>query len=227
MSPAKARGTMPSTTLITKVHSLLERSYGVKRARKARSNPLDELILTILSQNTSDINSRRAFQMLRQVMPTWEEVLRASVRKVAQSINSGGLANVKAERIKAVLWRIYREQGHFDLSFLRDLSVEEVKAYLSRFKGIGPKTVACVLLFSLGKPAFPVDTHVYRVATRLGLVDGRARPGRVQTLLESMVPSALHHSMHMNLVEHGRKTCKPRAPLCSVCPLSKLCAFVR
>jgi endonuclease-3 len=146
---------------------------------------------------------------------------------VAQSINSGGLANVKAERIKAVLGRIHREQGHFDLSFLRDLSVEEVRAYLSRFKGIGPKTVACVLLFSLGKPAFPVDTHVYRVAARLGLVEGKARPGRVQALLESMVPSALHYSMHVNLVEHGRKTCKSRAPLCRVCPLSKLCDFVR
>lgn len=218
---------MPSTTLIAKIHSALERSYGVRRARKSRGNPLDELVLTILSQNTSDVNSRRAFQMLRQVMPTWEEVHRASIRKVAQSIDSGGLANVKAERIKAVLGRIYREQGHFDLSFLRDLSVEEVKAYLSRFKGIGPKTVACVLLFSLGKPAFPVDTHVYRVATRLGLVDGKVRPGRVQTLLESMVPPALHHSMQIHLVEHGRKTCKARAPLCHVCPLFKLCVFVR
>jgi endonuclease-3 len=218
---------MPSTALIAKIHSALERSYGVKRPRKARGNPLDELILTILSQNTSDVNSRRAFQMLRQIMPTWEEVHRASVRKVAQSINSGGLANVKAERIKAVLGRIYREQGHFDLSFLRDLSVEEVRAYLSRFKGIGPKTVACVLLFSLGKPAFPVDTHVFRVAGRLGLADIKARPGRVQVLLESMVPPALHYSMHVNLVEHGRKTCKPRAPLCRVCALSKLCDFVR
>lgn len=218
---------MLSTTLITKIHAALERSYGLKGPRKTRGNPLDELILTILSQNTSDINSRRAFQILRQVMPTWEEAHRASVRKVAESIDSGGLANLKAARIKAVLDRIHREQGHFDLSFLRDLSVEEVKAYLSRFKGIGPKTVACVLLFSLGKPAFPVDTHVYRVTKRLGLVNDKASPERAQALLESMVPPAFYYSMHMNLVEHGRKTCKPRAPLCSICPLSKLCAFVR
>ncbi len=218
---------MSSTTLIRKIHAALERQYGPRRARKTRSNPLDELILTILSQNTSDTNSHRAFQMLRQVMPTWEEVRRASERKVAEAINSGGLANLKATRIKAILNQIYREQGHFDLSFLRDLSVEEVKAYLSRFKGIGSKTVACVLLFSLGKPAFPVDTHVYRVARRLGLVNGRAGPEKAQALLESMVPPPLFYSMHINMVEHGRKICKARAPLCQVCPLSKLCAYYR
>lgn len=218
---------MPSTTLIGKIHTALERHYGSKRARKARGNPLDELIFTILSQNTSDINSHRAFQMLRQVMATWDEVHRASERRVAQAINSGGLANLKAARIKAILSQIHREQGHFDLTFLRDLSVEEVKAYLSRFNGIGSKTVACVLLFSLGKPAFPVDTHVYRVASRLGLVNAKVSPKKAQALLESMVPSSLFYSMHVNLVEHGRKTCKARTPLCHVCPLSKLCAYVR
>ncbi len=218
---------MPPTTLIGKIHTALERRYGPKRARKARGNPLDELIVTILSQNTSDINSHRAFQMLRQVMPTWSEVHQASERKVAEAINSGGLAKLKAARIKAILRQIHREQGHFDLTFLRDLSVEEVKAYLSRFKGIGSKTVACVLLFSLGKPAFPVDTHVYRVVTRLGLFNGKVSPEKAQVLLESMVPPALFYSMHMNLVEHGRKTCKAPAPLCHVCPLLKLCAYER
>ncbi len=218
---------MPSTTLISRIHSALERQYGPKRAGKTRHNPLDELIYTILSQNTSDTNSHRAFQMLRQVMPTWEEVHRASERKVAAAINPGGLAKLKAARIKAILSQIYREQGHFDLSFFRDLSVEEVKAYLSRFKGIGPKTVACVLLFSLGKPAFPVDTHVHRVATRLGLVRPKVSPGKAQVLLESMMPPALYYSMHRNMVEHGRTTCRARTPLCHVCPLFKLCAYVR
>ena len=218
---------MPSMTIITKIHAALERQYGPKRARKARGNPLDELILTILSQNTSDLNSRRAFQVLRQVMPTWEEVQRAPVRKVAEAIDSGGLAHLKAARIKAILDRIHRDQRHFDLSFLRDLSVEEVTAYLSRFKGIGPKTVACVLLFSLGKPAFPVDTHVYRVTGRLGLLHPKATPKRAQALLESMVPPALFYPLHMNLVEHGRKTCKASTPLCHTCPLFKLCAYVR
>lgn len=218
---------MSSTTLISKIHAALERHYGPKRAPKARGNPLDELILTILSQNTSDINSHRAFRLLRQVMPSWEEVHRAPVRKVAETIDSGGLANLKASRIKAILDRIYRDQGHFDLSFLRDLRVEEVKGYLSRFKGIGPKTVACVLLFSLGKPSFPVDTHVYRVSMRLGLVNGRVSPGKAQTLLESMVPPALFYPMHTHLVEHGRKVCKASKPLCDTCPLFKLCAYVR
>ncbi len=218
---------MPSTTLIGRIHSALERHYGPKRTGRARNNPLDELIYTILSQNTSDINSHRAFKMLRQVMPTWEEVHRASERKVAAAIDSGGLAKLKAARIKAILSQINREQGHFDLTFLRDLSIEEVKAYLSRFKGIGPKTVACVLLFSLGKPAFPVDTHVHRVAGRLGLVSANVSPEKAQALLESMVPPALYYSMHMNMVEHGRKTCRARAPLCHACPLFKLCAYVR
>ncbi len=218
---------MPSTTLIGKIHTALERHYGPKRARKVRGNPLDELIFTILSQNTSDVNSHRAFQMLRQVMPTWEEVHRASERKVAEAIDVGGLARLKAARIKAILGQIHREQGHFDLTFLRDLSDEEVRGYLSRFKGIGPKTVACVLLFSLGKPAFPVDTHVYRVVSRLGLLNPKASPKKAQALLESLVPPPLYYPLHMNLVEHGRKTCKARIPLCHVCPLSKLCAYVR
>jgi endonuclease-3 len=218
---------MPSTTQIRKICATLERRYGPTRPPRARGNPLDELILTILSQNTSDLNSRRAFQVLRQVMPTWEEVHRAPVRKVTRAIDSGGLANLKAIRIKLVLDRIHREQGHFDLSYLRDLSIEEVRAYLSRFKGIGPKTIACLLLFSLGKAAFPVDTHVHRVTRRLGLVDEKASPEKTQVLLEAMVPPDLFYSMHMHLVQHGRKTCKASAPLCHICPLAKLCAYVR
>lgn len=165
--------------------------------------------------------------MLRQVMRSWEEVHRASERKVAEAIYSGGLASLKARRIKTILSQIHREQGHFDLTFLRDLSVEEVTAYLSRFKGIGPKTVACVLLFSLGKPAFPVDTHVHRVASRLGLVGPKVSPEKAQRLLESIVPPTLDYSMHMHLVEHGRKVCKARAPLCQICPLSRLCDYVK
>lgn len=218
---------MPATSLISRIHTALERHYGPKRAHRVRTNPLDELIFTILSQNTSDLNSHRAFQLLRQVLPSWQDVHQASERKVAEAIDSGGLARLKAARIKAILKQIHREQGHFDLTFLRDLSIEEVRAYLSRFKGIGPKTIACVLLFSLGKPAFPVDTHVYRVATRLGVVNAKVSPGKAQALLEAMVPPALYYSLHMNLVEHGRKTCKARTPLCDACPLSKLCAYIR
>lgn len=218
---------MSPRALVGKIHTTLERHYGSRRVRKTRANPLDELIFTILSQNTSDSNSLRAFQMLRQVMPSWEEVHRASERKVAEAIYSGGLSKLKAARIKAILSQIYREQGHFDLTFLRDLSVEEVRAYLSRFKGIGPKTVACVLLFSLGKQAFPVDTHVHRVASRLQLVGPKVSPEKAQRLLESIVPPVLYYSMHVLLVEHGRSICKAREPLCQICPLSKLCPFVR
>jgi endonuclease-3 len=218
---------MVSTTFITKIHSILERQYGQKRPPRAHRNPLDELVRTILSQNTTDTNSLRAFQILRQVMPTWEDVHRASVRKVAEAINPGGLANLKAAHIKAVLDRIYREQRHFDLSFLRDLPVDEVRAYLSRFEGIGPKTVACVLLFALGKPAFPVDTHVHRVTTRLGILNGKVTREKAQTVLESIVPPTLFYALHMNLIEHGRTTCRASRPLCHTCPLARLCAYVR
>ena len=218
---------MPATSLISRIHTALERHYGPKRAHRVRTNPLDELIFTILSQNTSDLNSHRAFRLLRQVLPTWQDVHQASERKVAEAIDSGGLARLKAARIKAILSQIYREQRHFDLTFLRDLSDEEVRGYLSRFKGIGPKTVACVLLFSLGKPAFPVDTHVYRVVSRLGLLNAKVSPKKAQALLESLLPPALYYPMHMHLVEHGRKICKARIPLCHVCPLAKLCAYAR
>lgn len=212
---------------IAKIHAALERHYGAKKARRARNNPLDDLILAILSQKTGEVNGHRAFQMLRQVLPAWEEVHRAPERALAEAIGSAGLANDKAARVKAILSQIHQAQGHFDLTFLRDVSVEEAEAFLCRLNGINSKAVPRVLLVSLGKPVFPVDTHVCRVVRRLGLVSGALTPKKVQAALQSMVPPPLFYSMHVNLVQLGRTTCKTRTPLCSACPLSKLCPSVR
>ena len=212
---------------LARVATLLRHAYGPRRPLRRRDNPLNTLIHTILSQNTSDANSDRAYAALRHRFPDWEDVHRAPLRTLISTIRSGGLANIKAVRIKALLEEIWAEQGHFDLSFLRDLSDEEVRAYLARFKGIGSKTIGCVLLFGMGRPAFPVDTHVFRVSRRLGLVDGRQAPERAQEFLESRIPPDDRHALHLHLVQHGRQVCKAQRPLCAECVLARVCASVR
>jgi endonuclease-3 len=212
---------------LTRIAALLCQAYGPCRPLRRRDNPLNTLIHTILSQNTSDANSDRAYATLRQRFPDWEDVHRAPLRALISTIRSGGLANIKAVRIKALLEEIWGEQGHFDLSFLRDLSDEEVRAYLARFKGIGSKTIACVLLFGMGRPAFPVDTHVFRVSRRLGILDGRITPEKAQEFLESRIPPGDRHALHLHLVRHGRQVCKAQRPLCAECALARLCDSVR
>ncbi|HYL80628.1 MAG TPA: hypothetical protein VEU07_07440, partial [Candidatus Acidoferrum sp.] len=176
---------------------------------------------------TSDLNCERAYASLRRRFPVWEDVHRASLRELIGAIRTGGLANIKAVRIKALLEEIWGDQGHFELSFLRDLSDEEVQAYLGRFKGIGSKTIACVLLFGLGRAAFPVDTHIYRVSRRLGLLNGQPTPEKAQEFLEPRVPSGDRYALHLHLVEHGRRVCKPQRPLCGDCVLARLCDYGR
>lgn len=212
---------------LTRIIALLRRAYGPCRPRRRRDNPLDILIQTVLSQNTSDANSDRAYAALRQRFTDWEDVHRAPLRTLISTIRSGGLANIKAVRIKALLEEIWAEQGSFDLSFLRDLSDEEVQAYLARFKGIGSKSVACFLLFGMGRPAFPVDTHIFRVSRRLGLLDGRMTPETAQEFLESRIPPGDRHALHLHLVQHGRQVCKARRPLCAGCVLARACDSVR
>ncbi len=212
---------------LARVTALLRQAYGPRRPSRRRQNPLDALVHTLLSQNTSDVNSSRAFARLRQRFPDWEDVHRAPLRSLISAIRSGGLANIKAVRIKALLEQIWAEQGHFDLSFLSDLPDEEVRAYLARFKGIGPKTIACVLLFGMGRPAFPVDTHVFRVSRRLGLLDGRPTPETAQASLESRVPPGDRYALHLDLVQHGRQVCRARRPACGSCILARVCDHVR
>lgn len=201
---------------------ILERTYGSRRWRPDE-DVLSQLIKTILSQNTSDTNSLRAFRQLRRRYPTWDRVHQASRRQVADAIRSGGLADVKAGRIKTILRQIYREHPDGDLSFMNSWPTERIREYLGRFKGVGEKTIACVLLFALGRPVIPVDTHVRRVSRRLGLIPPKTDTAAAHRLMQEAVPASLVYSFHLHLIEHGRKICRARRPLCDRCPLQERC----
>ena len=212
---------------LTRIESILRKTYGLRHPQRRSDNPLDSLVYTLLSQNTTGTNCDRAYTNLRQRFRSWDDVWKAPLRDVSAAVRPGGLANIKAVRIKALLEDIWRQQGHFDLSFLRDLSDEEVRAYLRRFKGIGSKTTACVLLFGLGRAAFPVDTHVYRVCRRLGVLNGQPTADKAQTFLETVVRPRECYALHVHLVEHGRQVCRAHRPACDACALSVLCAHAR
>jgi endonuclease-3 len=197
------------------------RTYGPKR--READDPLDGLIRTILSQNTTDLNSHAAFASLKQRFPTWEEALAADPDDIADAIRHGGLAEIKSARIQEILAQIRRERGKLSLDFVCDLPVEEAKEHLLSFKGVGPKTAAIVLLFDCGMPLFPVDTHVFRVTSRLGWLPEGATPEKAHDLLRELVPEELHFQLHLNLVQHGRETCHARNPDCASCPLKRLC----
>ena len=199
----------------------LERAFG-ELSPPRRTDPLDELVLTVQSQHTSDLNSERAFAALRGRYPTWDEVVRAPTTELADTIRSGGLANTKAARIQAILREIHRREGRYDLSRLRRRSDQEIREYLSSLPGVGPKTAAVVMAFAFGRETIPVDTHVHRVATRLGLVP-RTSAERAQRLLEELVPEDLKTPLHVGLIGLGREICKAGRPRCEDCPLYELC----
>jgi endonuclease-3 len=188
-----------------------------------RLDPVSELVLAVLSQNTSDRNSRPAFAALRRHFASWEEMAAASEEEIAEAIRQGGLARIKAGRLKAILEEIERRTGKLDLEFLRALLPAEARAWLRALPGVGPKTAAVVLLFSLGKPALPVDTHVHRVAVRLGLIPPGTTREKAHELLEALVPQAGFYSFHLYLLEHGRRVCRARQPRCPLCPVSSIC----
>ncbi len=218
----RSRGRPPAASNIAEIHRRLSAAYGPLDPPR-RLDPLEELILTILSQNTSDVNRDRAWASLRTKFPTWEELAAARPRQVASAIRVGGLSNVKAPRILAVLREIRARQGELSLSWMFDATDEEVSDFLESLPGVGPKTVACVLAFSLERPALPVDTHVYRVATRLGLFPPRTPSTRAHRILAEAVPPELRVSMHVGLIRHGRTLCHPSRPRCEECPLLDLC----
>jgi len=188
-----------------------------------RFDPLTELVLTVLSQNTSDRNSHPAFEALRKRFASWEEMAGASEDEIADIIRQGGLARIKARRLKAILEEIKERTGRLDLESLRAMPTAEARAWLRSLPGVGPKTAAVVLLFSLGKPALPVDTHVHRVAVRLGLLAPGTSREKAHELLEALVPPAGFYPFHLYLLEHGRRICRARQPRCPVCPVSSLC----
>ena len=187
--------------------------------------PLDELVSTILSQNTNDANRDRAFTALRQRFPTWENVRDANETEVIATIRPAGLANQKGPRIQEVLRQITAELGTLDLDFLSALSPAEAGSWLTRFKGVGPKTAAIVQLFSLGQPAFPVDTHIYRVTGRLGLRPEKMSVEQAHTYLSALFTAESYAAAHLNLIRLGRRICHARKPDCPACPLQDMCPY--
>ncbi|MCE1252903.1 MAG: endonuclease III [Anaerolineae bacterium] len=191
-------------------------------------NPLpavDELVCTILSQNTNDRNRDIAFNSLTRRFPTWEAVRDAPPADVIESIRSAGLANQKGARIQEVLRLISAETGGLDLSFLKEKSIDEARAWLMQFKGVGPKTASIVMVFSLGMPAFPVDTHIYRVSGRLGLRPPEMNVEEAHPHLASLFDPATYGPAHLNLIRLGREICHARKPQCQACPLNDLCDY--
>jgi endonuclease-3 len=207
-----------------KIHERLLEFYGEPVWR----NPLpaiDELVSTILSQNTNDINRDRAYNALRAKFPTWEAARDAKTMDVIEAIRPAGLANQKGPRIQQVLKAITRERGNLDLSFLKELSVDEARAWLTKFNGVGPKTAAIVLCFSLDMPAFPVDTHVYRVTGRIGLRPEKMTVEQAHPHLEGLFPPETYYAAHLNIIRLGREICTARKAFCDQCPIKKLCDY--
>jgi endonuclease-3 len=201
---------------------LLRRRYG-QPVRFNQRPPVDELVSTILSQHTSDINTERAYLSRKRRFPTWQHVLEAPVAHVAEAIRHGGLARQKAPRIHEALREILERTGGFDLAFLADEPLDDARNWLTALNGVGPKTASCVLLFSLQRPALPVDTHVHRVALRLGFVPPRTTAERAQAQLEAQIAPGDRYDAHLLLIKHGRETCVARTPRCHLCVLAARC----
>jgi endonuclease-3 len=217
---------MKPTKRAKAIHQRLLKFYGYPQWRNPLP-PLDELVSTILSQNTNDLNRDVAFNALKARFPTWEEVRDAPMKQVKAAIRTAGLANQKAPRIQVALRSITKARGDLSLEFLRELSTEEAKDWLKQFKGVGPKTAAIVLQFSLNKPAFPVDTHIYRVTGRIGLRPAKMNVEKAHDYFEDLFPVDSYYAAHLNIIRLGREICAARKPKCPDCPLKDLCDYYR
>jgi endonuclease-3 len=213
---------------LMQIYNDLKVNYPViEKKRNYNTKPLDELILTILSQNTTDINANRAYKQLKTTYPDLSSLLDISADQLTPLIKPAGLQNIKSERILSVLKRIQNETGNLSLEFLMDYSNEEIIEYLTSFKGIGYKTAFVVMAFSLNRDVIPVDTHVLRVSKRLGLIPEKSTPYRAHIILNQITPEGTALQTHLSLIEHGRNICKAKKPECSVCFLSKYCNFYK
>ena len=206
------------------VHERLLEKFGEPIWR----NPLpaiDELVSTFLSQNTNDVNRDRAFDSFRAKFPTWEEVRDAPEAEIIEAVRIAGLAKTKGPNIQRALRQISEERGELSIEFLKELPIEEASAWLTNFKGVGPKTASIVLLFSLGMPAFPVDTHVYRITGRVGLRPEKISVEKAHPYLESIFPPESYYAAHLNIIRLGREICKARKANCAKCPLLAICDY--
>ncbi len=213
-----------SRAKIGRITALLEDLYGVPR-RGRRTDLLEVLVQTILSQNTNDRNRDLAYKRLRSRFPRWEEILHGRRKEIEDALRPGGLAKQKARRIIEILRWLQKREGALSLAFLRRMSSEEIKETLGSLKGVGPKTVNCLLLFGLGREAFPVDTHILRVGKRLGLIPQRMDAERAHAWMAPRVVRGRALSLHVNLITHGRLVCKPKNPRCTDCHLKGECAY--
>ncbi|HEX7955303.1 MAG TPA: hypothetical protein VF508_00030 [Pyrinomonadaceae bacterium] len=205
----------------------LERAYGVPVNKWTGWDVLDMLVAVILSQATSDANSDRTYDALKKRFPTWDAVLRAREQTLVDTIRLGGLANQKAAVIRGLLREVKARHGSFDLSFLRSAPASEAVEYLASFRGVGPKTAACTLLFACGLDVFPLDTHIFRVLRRVGLIPLRCSDRFAHDVMNRLVPAGKFYSFHVNLIRHGRKLCRPRDPVCERCPVVEYCDYGR
>lgn len=211
------------TPEILKADQRLKRVYG--EPRRPRRDPVSQLVATMLSQATTDVQTARSFAELRRRFPTWEQVQDAPASQIAKAIRSSGLSKQKAPRIKQALQHITRERGRIELHFLKKMPADEARQWLMRIAGVGPKTASIVLLFSFQKPLFPVDTHIFRVTKRLGWVPENATAEKAHEILGAAVPPKLHYRFHLNLIQFGREICQARKPKCEVCPLMDSCEY--
>lgn len=212
-------------TKVGKIALLLEEQYGVPR-KEGSGDLLDILIGTILSQNTNDRNRDNAFQRLKTRFPHWEDILETRTTSIVSAIRPGGLAEQKAKRIREILSWINEHEGRLSLSFLKKMDSEEIKKTFGVLKGIGPKTLHCLLLFGLGRDAFPVDTHILRIAKRLGLIPEGMNAEKAHAWMVPLIPEKKSMSLHLNLIRFGRSICKAKNPECRKCFLSNECRWV-
>jgi endonuclease-3 len=206
------------------IHSLLADEYSHPTWRQ-HLPPIDELVNTILSQNTSDLNRDKAYDALKERFPTWQEVMNAPEAEVVDTIRPAGLANQKGPRIQKALRHVQERSGNLSLNFLSEIPLEDAKKWLTDIKSVGPKTAAIVLLFAFGLPAFPVDTHVHRVSGRLGLIGPKVTADKAHKILENIGYPETYYAFHLNVIRHGREVCKARKPKCEQCVLRNCCNY--
>jgi endonuclease-3 len=212
----------PAPRQVRRVLDALEERYGRPRLSR-RLDPLSELVLTVLSQHTSDTNRDRAFADLRARFGTWDQVADAPRPAIEKAIRKGGLARIKSGVIRDLLRNVRAERGELSLDHLKEQPMEEGRRWLLGLRGVGAKTAACVLLFACGQPAFPVDTHVHRIARRLGWISEKTSADEAHLLLEALIPPRRRLAAHVNFITLGRELCRARVPACSDCPLRRLC----
>ena len=220
----------PAPGVLTAVLDALESSLGYESHPEdefKNEDPLDGLILTLLSQNTNDRNRDKAFANLKRSHPSWDMVALLQPEEIAPFIRVAGLANIKSDRMKQLLEIIHHDFGAHSLKKMESWDVKDARAYLTALPGIGPKTVACVLVFELGMPAFPVDTHVARISRRLGWFSEKTPPEKIQSRLEEIMPPERCRGAHLNIIEHGRQVCHARKPSCAVCVIKEHCLFYK